>query len=50
MKCTFLDQKKTKNHTIEYSFSRSELIEALGELGTATALDMLGDFLESQEE
>lgn len=45
-----LRSKKTKNHTIEYSFSRSELIEALGELGTATALDMLGDFLESQEE
>jgi hypothetical protein len=42
--------KETKNDSKNYSISRSELIEALGELETVESLDMLRTFLESHEE
>ncbi len=43
-------KKKTADFNLDYTLTKTELVEALGGLETASDLALLGDFIQSQEE
>ena len=46
---TIIRKKHTENEQLNYQLEKSEIVDALGSLENAKSLQLLGEFLKSQE-